>query len=441
LLERGRRLEVELVGLSPLGDGIAVVEGCELHVPGALPGERARVRLEHRSRQHARAWAFLEEVTQPIATRREPPCPHQGRCTGCALMIVDEPTQRRFKQRLIRARFGLELDRLVHRDGEELGYRWSSKRVFGRGGRSALLGSYRRGTHDVAAMTGCLVEHPVLRRGADEPERAASADDVGRAVQGALGDGDRTLRAAWLRTDGGEGCLLGLVGPAGSRAQAERLAQVLAVPTDVTWSVSPEGAGDGLRGAETVVLRGTGRLTVELFGTVVEVGPMGFLQPNPRVAELAYRDLLSSPAGEAIAGRRALDLYAGAGATTALLRARFEEVVACDEHPESAASLGEPALRADELLARELERARGPVDLVVADPPRAGLGPEVGQQLLQLGPARIHLMSCNAASLARDLALLAPPEGRYALECCRGYDTLPQTPHVEVVAWLRRRGA
>jgi tRNA/tmRNA/rRNA uracil-C5-methylase (TrmA/RlmC/RlmD family) len=165
---------------------------------------------------------------------------------------------------------------------------------------------------------------------------------------------------------------------------------------------------------------------------------MGFLQPNPRVAELAYLDLVAHPNGEAATGRRALDLYAGVGVTTALLRRGFEGVSACDEHPESAASLGELALRADELLARELESRPGPVDLVVADPPRAGLGPVVTRQLRELGAARIHLMSCNAASLARDLHELCGASAGYELEGCRGYDTLPQTPHVELVAWLRR---
>jgi len=178
---------------------------------------------------------------------------------------------------------------------------------------------------------------------------------------------------------------------------------------------------------------------MEVAGVAFEVGPLGFLQPNPEVAGLAYLDLVRVPAGGRTRGQLALDLYAGVGVTTALLRKQFERVLPCEAFPESARLLGvEPEL-AESFLARILtggRTARHTVDLVIANPPRGGLGPTICSQLNRLEAARVHIMSCQPKSLAQDLERLTGSEGSYKLLRTRAYDTLPQTPHLEVVAWL-----
>lgn len=467
-LVSGMTLELDVSGLSLQGDGLAEgSDGLRMHVPGALPGERVQVRVDHVSRQAPLAHATLLQVLVPSAARRAPPCPHQGRCGGCALMVADEPAQRRLKQESLRTELGLELDRLVHVPGAELGYRWSTKRVAG-GRRGALvLGSYVRRTHRVARMTGCLVEQQAVSRAAELVERAASelgfapaapgngsaAPRPSRADERAQLDQPPRLRAAWLKTDGAGHVLVCLVTPDLDGRRLAALAPRLGPGIGLSSSTF-QTTGDGLRGDAAQVLSGPAELQVTVAGVATTVGPLGFLQPNPPVAELAYRDLVASPEGEPHAGTLAVDLYAGSGATTRLLRQRFERVMACEAYPESAAQLGLVAERADELLGRLVaERAAGsapPVDLVVANPPRAGLGIEVCGLLRRLGPRRLQLMSCGPSSLARDLAALgadpsaepapAPSDGlaRYRLLALRGYDTLPQTPHVELIAWLER---
>ncbi len=134
---------------------------------------------------------------------------------------------------------------------------------------------------------------------------------------------------------------------------------------------------------------------------------------------------------DGIGGGRIFDLYAGSGATTRRLKAVASEVVPCESHPEAASSLGIEAETVEDFLARQTDVP----DAVVANPPRKGLGAAVINELLRLRPARIHVMACGPGGFAADIAALAE---NYRLESLHAYDTLPQTPHVELIAKLVR---
>jgi len=430
-------VRLRATGLAPDGCALAAHDGVELAIPDLLPGELAEVEVVHVG-PHGRGYGRLVRLLEPHPGRRPPPCRHQGRCSGCALMIATETTQRQLKREQLAERYGLPVGELVTLADRQLGYRWSSKRVVvGRAG-SPVLGSYRRRSHRLADMAGCSVDHPALVACAGELRRGAAElwiepyDERRRR-------GD--LRYCWLRQNGAGQVLLTLVmahesaGPA-----AARLAAKLQQPAGIFWCVQP-GQGNAMRGAEPQLLKGSATIAVELCGQRVAVGPLGFLQPNPPVAELAYRDLVRRPAGgELPAGRLALDLYAGLGLTTGLLRQRFDRVLPCETYPESAAALAVEPQRVEDLL-RELladPAGRPQIDLVVANPARAGLGEEVCRQLSELAPPALHLMSCAPGALARDLRRLTEAGG-FRLAALRAYDTLPQTPHVELIAWLQRR--
>lgn len=435
-MRNGDTLELDIDALGPDGEGVADHEGLTIHVPGAFPGERVQVRIAHTSRHHPRAHAELRALLRPHAERRSSPCVHHrdpgGKlgavvCTGCPLLSLAVTAQRVHKQELLARGFGLEVDRVVAAP-EEFGYRWSSKRVVGGRAGALILGSYMRDSHKLAAMHACRVDHPEIVLAAEELRRVADSMAI-EPYDEASGSGD--LRYVWLKTDGRALLLTLVTARADSRAASE-LPERLRRPAGLAWSVQP-GPGNNLRGQPPVILRGDATLDFTLADTPLTVGPLGFLQPNPTVAALAYHDLVTGPAGESLTGELAFDLYAGAGVTTHLLRAHFTEVRACEAYPESAAQLGLPPERAEEFLERQ-PGARP--TLIVANPPREGLGPRVVAALQQIGAQRLHIMSCGPIGLARDLAALASD---YRLLGLRAYDTLPQTPHVELVAWLERR--
>lgn len=405
-----------------MGQGTARAEGLEILVPDLATGERARVEIEHVSKGAPRAHARVIQRIASLPGRREAPCPNHtsrgGACSGCPLMTWDEDTQRGLVAERLRS---LGLDAPLHAAPESLGYRCSAKRIVFRKGSHVRLGSYVSGTHRPADMRGCLVDHPLIRDAADEISVRATELKTPIYRPGR----ERGLRYVWLKTDG-TNVLVTLIWGLAPDEHAKQLAESLSV-AGVATSVQ-SGPGNAMRGGGARRARGLTGLDIEVGGVVAHVGPLGFLQPNLAFAERFYGTLLSDEAGEPVKGERALDLYAGAGLTTQMLQERFSEVVPCESHPESAQALGVAPEKVGAFLTRQAR-----ADFVVANPPRKGLGPEVCEALLRLGAPRVHLMSCGPRGLANDVKAL---KAKYQVASIDVFDSLPQTPHVEIVVRL-----
>ncbi|MGB5809258.1 MAG: hypothetical protein WBG86_01935 [Polyangiales bacterium] len=409
----GERRAFTVESLLPTGDGGVG----RVRIAGAFPSEGVIAQIDHVGK-HA-TFATAVEVTRTHPGRRLPPCRRHrdmtgGRCAGCALMALGEGDQRSELRRMLKEQHGLEVDEVIAAP-LQLGYRWSAKRIAFGGPGNLRLGSFMRGTHRPADMAGCLVDHPKISEAADE------LADVAREMGIGAHNDDRKLfglRAVWFRTNG-EQVLATLISSEADDSEMRRLSPRLTRCDGVAVSLH-RGEGNRLHGTSATVLRGLEELDVH--GT--PIGPLGFLQPNPEVAELMYDHLIDD-----ITGGRVLDLYAGSGATTRRLTALGAEVVPSESHPEAAATLSVQAETVEAFLAQQSERPA----VVVANPPRRGLGRAVTNELLRLSPERIHVRACGPASLATDIKAL---EAAYELTSLRAYDTLPQTPHVELVAKL-----
>ncbi len=450
------RFVVGLTHIDLEGRGVAQVEGRELRVAGGFGGERVEVEVVHVSRGGPVAHAIVRTVTEPDAARREAACARhdsstEGKCSGCPLMQLGEDAQR-VQKRAMLASLGLKVDTIEH-TGPALGYRFAAKRIaFGGPGR-LRLGSFVRGSHRPAWMQGCLVDHPRIQAAADELELVAREVGI-PAWQESAGRG--VLRGVWFKTNGDD-VLVTLIlaaqtldasgteadesadatqdedsGSVGGAAQvdplelAQQVADALTVPVGVSWAAS---GGNALRGASATLLRGRGSFE-DVGGS--DQGALAFLQPNPVVANALYDALLQDEHGAALGGAHLWDLYAGAGVITRAARALFSDVTPVEAHPESAAALGVEPTRVEAFLRAEASTP----EVVVANPPRKGLGQQVCDALLARKPPRIHIMSCGPAGLARDLERLG---SEYELVSLRAWDTLPQTAHVELLAKLVRR--
>ncbi|MEX0591951.1 MAG: class I SAM-dependent RNA methyltransferase [Nitriliruptoraceae bacterium] len=416
--------EVVVDGFTHGGEGVARIEGKAVFVAGTLPGERVMVRVIDDRKRWARA--ELVDVITPSEDRVEPPCPYVGSCGGCDLQHASPRAQRALKTRVVIE----QLERLggIQRPpvepcravGPDLGYRNHAQFHAADDGR---LGFRRAGSHDVVPIDRCLVLADEVQHLRTEVGDSTGASAVAMRAHSAP-DGDHAhdtdqTSAAVVVTPGAGGLDL------------------------------PEGKFDILLaqpGGNTVPLRGSGTLSISVAGLNLSYPADGFFQVNVSGAEALVAAVLEA-VGD-ISGALVWDLYAGVGLLSIPLAQAGGEVVAVESHESAArhADLNVDRHGVDiEVLALPTEKvtsgslgSEGPddPDVVVLDPPRAGAGPQVVNDLVRLSPATIVYVACDVAALARDARVLI--EGGYRLISAVPLDLFPMTHHVEVVATFSR---
>jgi 23S rRNA (uracil1939-C5)-methyltransferase len=369
-------------------------DGRVVFVPLTAPGDRVRVVLRQRSKRFVRA--ELERVLEPGASRVEPICPAFGRCGGCAWQHVAYPEQLRAKAKIVAD----ALERLAGLTVPEgvaispspapYAYRGRTRVVCADGG----VGYRRRGSHALCRVSTC----PVLVAPLDRELGALAADPP-------TWDGDGP-------TGGGDGEWELVAGAGGTRA--------------VPLPARP--------GPRIGVCVGDDRL---------EVSPGVFFQANTGLLE-PLAAAVGAATGE---GEYAVELFAGAGFLTLGLARRFARVHAVESNPAAASDLAHNLSAAGlanvEIACERVEVAlsRGPLasarpSVVLLDPPRLGLPDGAAEALAGLSPQRIAYLSCDPATLARDLGRLTARG--YALTRVEAFDLFPQTAHVETLAVLSR---
>lgn len=426
----GAVLELVPDGFTHGGEAVARAEGKAVLVAGALPGERIRAEVVEDHPRHARARTV--EVLAAAPGRVVPPCPHARDCGGCDLQHVDPSAARALKARVVReqlARLGglgdaaaalVEDCRAV---GPDLGYR---THVQLHAAPDERLGFHRAGTREVVPIDRCPV-----------------ATDAVNAVRVAVGDRSGALGAALRVLDGHATAVL-VPGP-------EPLTAPPVDAPDAPATVALRGAEDR-RGAPrpSTVLRGPDATTVTVAGIAHEVPVDAFFQANLGGAEALVATVLAA-VGD-VGHRDVWDLYAGVGLLALPLARAGAHVLAVEQVAVAAAAAGRTAERLGlelavlaERVEPVLERAIAgdltlpPPEVVVADPPRAGLGHRAADALGRLAPERIVLVACDVASLARDVRDLT--DRGFRLVRAEPLDLFPMTHHVEVVATLRRTAA
>lgn len=404
--------EVVVRGIAAGGDGVGTLEdGRTVFIPRAAPGDRIQLRGLRVQRRFARA--EIGEILAHGADRVTPPCPHylRDRCGSCQLMHLSAEAQRAVKSRIagdaLRRIGKLDLpDPTVVPSPVQLGYR--AKVTFavsaGRMGYHPLGDAER-----VIEIRDCLLAEPDVRR-LHQAVRTASSllpADVTRVVLRRAQDG--ALHVV-VRSDGTSAWIHG-------RAFHARLNQA-GVAATIWWH--PEG------GAPRAVAGDAQPWPATVFEQVHPA--MGRLVREAAVAALG-----------AVAGRHAWDLYAGIGETTVMLAAHGATVESLEldrravEQAERLGPVG-PKRRVG-LVEERIGELREP-DLIVTNPPRGGMEASVTDAIAACGAARIAYISCDPATLARDLARLQPG---YAVASVQAFDQFPQTAHLECVAVLERR--
>ncbi|MBC6458814.1 class I SAM-dependent RNA methyltransferase [Actinomadura sp. HBU206391] len=448
----GDLLELEIGPVAHGGWCVARHEGQVVFVRHALPGERVRARVTEEGKKFLRADAV--EVLQASPDRVEPPCPFAGpgRCGGCDWQHASLAAQRRMKAAVVEEQLsrlaGIERPVVVEEvpmpveyadDGEPIvtppGLGWRTRVQFAVRGDGAV-GLRRHRSHGIEPIDECLIAHPEVEAMGIERKRWPGASGVEGIAS--AGTGDR------------------LVALAERRGRDRRPVKVPRLDVPVRLVRGRPGPGSTLPFVRE-----------EVAGRLWQVSGSGFWQVHPGAAQVLVDAVLE--ALEPKPGDIAVDLYCGVGLFAGVLGqrvgrdglvvgiesdaqsvrdARFnlkdlpqvsieggkvEEVLSDLEFGRrdqpGAAKRGKPAGRGGE---SRVKRA----DLVVLDPPRAGAGREVVEQVAKLAGRKIAYVSCDPATLARDLAYFS--ERGWTLDDLRAFDAFPMTHHVELLAVLVR---
>jgi 23S rRNA (uracil1939-C5)-methyltransferase len=451
---RGDTLSVSIDDLAFGGEGVGRVNGYVVFVRGGIPGDRLRVRLTEARSRFGRG--VIEAIENPSADRVDAPCAYFGRCGGCRLQHVAYPAQLAFKEKQVRdclERIGglppFEL-RPILPAPEVLGYRNKMEFTVAPSAAGPVLGLHEAERYDsVLDIDRCLLQSDVMNTLLAETRQALRARGLSVYETGADGEGRGLLRFVTLR----EGRHTGqaMVNVVASAPDVQALAPVAAevrarVPATASVVLNVNDTKSSVAvGTEEHLLLGRDTIAERLHDVAFEISANSFFQTNTIQAERLFamvEDACALTGTETV-----FDLYSGTGAISLLLARKSRHVYGI----ELAAAAVADAVRnarangiehctflAGEVrhVLPELVRQGVKPDVVVADPPRAGFHPKALATLAALAPARLVYVSCNPATLARDVGDLV--RQGYVLEWVQPVDMFPQTPHIEAVARLRR---
>ena len=438
---------VDIEGCSAEGMGIARIGGRAVFVSGALPGERCEIRILKATK--TAVWARIERLLSRSSERIEPDCPVYPKCGGCDMRHASYAAELEIKKQrvndAVRRIGGIELE------AEEiipspLVCRYRNKAIFNVSalGGHAVTGFYRSRSHDVIPVEDCLLQSreanaaaAVLRRWMDEYNVPAYDEASGFGA----------IRRLFVRGTG-LGTAICLVAAEASLPHMEALRRMLlnACPDMVSFVLNVNRSrGNGILSDSFITLWGSDSIDAELCSLRFSLSPKSFFQINTAQAETLYARAIEYAA--LTGSEHVLDLYCGTGTIGLCAAGKCARVTGAEIIPaaieDARANAARNGIKNAEFIcadasiaARHFAEAGLTPDVIIVDPPRRGLAPEVMDSVVKMAPGRVVYVSCDPATLARDLKLF----------CAHGYiprrmtavDMFPRTRHVETVVLLSK---
>ena len=408
------------------GAFLARLEGKATFVPLTLPGERARVRIVEDKRSYAKA--EVEEILSPAPERVAPKCPYFGVCGGCDYQHAGHETQLALKQAILRetlARAGVDLSvEIAFLAGEAWAYRNRIRLAFDASGNPGYRG---RKSHAVVPIKECPIAAASL------VNAALAFAEVRRRIPASLRPAEISL---FCNADESE-MLAGAFITHRAKPDLDRIADAWRERAPAITGIEVVLEAQSLRPSTTVASWGAPSLAYQVAGFNYRVDNGAFFQVNRWLVDPLV-DRVVAPH----AGKLAWDLFAGVGLFASKLAATFDRVIAVESAPDAVVSLkhnlsGTAAVAVAapvlDFLHRHNNGSRP--ELIVVDPPRNGLGPETTAQLAMIAAPSIVYVSCDPATLARDLRALCA--SGYAIHSVTLADLFPQTFHLETIVELR----
>lgn len=446
--KKNERYPLRIQGYGSAGEGVARLEGQAVFVKGALRGELCQVHLLKVGK--TAAWGKVDQVLEPSPGRQVPDCPRYPQCGGCQLRHMTYAEELAFKRQKVQD----ALQRIGGWEGEVTGIhgakdpdRYRNKIQFPVA-EGPKVGFFRARSHDVIDAPDCLLQPMAATRlrGAFRDWMAAHripAYDE-KAHRG-------LLRHFYVRTNRKGQSLCAVIANGEALPQEAALVQALrqAEPNlvGVVLSVNREKT-NVILGKTYRTLWGQDYLEDTLCGLEFRLSVPSFYQVNREQAEVLYGRAL---AFAGLTGRETVvDLYCGIGTITLVMARQAGRAIGAEVIPaaveDAQANARRNGVENAEFLcadagqaAQELARRGLRPDVICVDPPRKGISPEVVEAIVQMAPQRVVYVSCDPATLGRDVKRLR--EGGYLLQQAEAVDLFPRTGHVETVAVLSRKSA
>jgi 23S rRNA (uracil1939-C5)-methyltransferase len=418
------------------GDGLAHADGSTVFVPYVLPREVVRVAVK--SRKKKLIWAQLVEVTSASKERAKARCPHFQTCGGCHYQHIPATGQVRLKKEIMKETLsklgGIAWDGPIQEHtAEPFGYRNRAQWAV-RIGKPRAIGYFLPESSTIVPIDECSVLSPGLTR------VFGQLQDMARS--GALPNGVLEIEAFADSSD--KKIALNVAFDRFSDSPAKLASTFRRILPEIESLLLLDQKKNKFE------LTGPGFLTQEAGGYNYRVSHLSFFQVNRFLIEDLLKTITTGAGGEL-----ALDLYAGVGFFTLPLARAFRRVISVDANLAATRDLRLNAEKAglqvtshNEHAEEFLEKTSEKPDLVVLDPPRAGLGVAAAAKLARLGAPQIFYLSCDPATLARDLAVLmgtrkkptdlTASSARYEISELHLFDLFPQTFHIETLVRLRR---
>jgi len=451
MLEKGKIYEAVICDYTAEGQGVAKIEGCAVFVPNAIVGEKVRVRIE----KAQKTWAAgkITEILEKSPHRVQRECPISASCGGCDFWQMDYEEETRLKAQRVR-------DCLNRLGGENLekveilaapdchSYRNKAQYPVASQKGRVYAGFFKAGTHQVVENSRCLILPEEMDR-----VKQIVIDYVNHYKITAYDEAAHKglLRHIYVRQGAvSQQVLVCLVVNGRKLPHTEDLVRRLqAVPgfTSLVLSVNTK-KGNTVLGDEFITLYGPGYIEDTLCGLSFRLSARSFYQVNHHQAQRLYEAAISQ-AG-ITKEDTVLDLYCGAGTITLCMAKAAGKVIGVEVIPQAVEDARENAKRNGienaeffcgdaGQAALSLEQQGVQADVVVVDPPRKGLSADAIEALARFSPRRIVYISCDPATLGRDVALLK--ERGYSVKNAMAADLFPRCAHVESVVCLSREKA
>jgi len=446
-------LKLTIDSLDGEGIGLAKHENKTALVQGAFPGETVIAEVEHEGRTHfyTRLRRVLRNAPQRTANN---PCQKELECLGCPLIGMKYQAQLDYKQLRVEkalAEYQLLRDDLVQptlASEPAVAYRASAKLVFGRKREKVLIGLYQRGSHEVIDTSDCPVHHPLINRIIkvikDEVQRQSISVYSSRHQNG-------LLRYLLIRVSPGHNkAMVTFVSNFRDLQQLPKLGkwlmrkvpEVIAVHQNINSST-----GNVILGQETIKLHGLPDLIDQVGDIKLRIAPEAFFQVNTLQAARIYA--LVRQWAKLTKRDSTIDVYCGIGGIGLHLAKDAGDLIGIEYVEQAVRNAADNAKLnklencrfvagdAAEQLAKQAAQLKN-LRLVTLNPPRKGCAAELLQALCEIRPQQVVYVSCDPASLARDLRILA--DAGYQIEQVQPVDMFPQTAHVETVVQLTFKG-